>query len=318
MSHLAEDNRMKISNILSHKAKCREIAEAIGCDPTTVSKEVKRSRIVSKEARYKGAPPCPKLGRFPFVCLDCPIKYTTCALAQMRYSSDFAQKKYERLLHESRRGINLTQDEREKLNEALERGLAEKKSVYSIVRGCGVDVSTQTVYRYIAERKVSVSRIDLPYAVTYKKRKKATKKYEYPENRKIDRANRTFIDYLAYKKSHLNKFGSQMDFLGSIKGDAKSILVVIIPELHFPLLFLVENKNAAKVVAVFDSLEDRLSPEKFREVFPSVLTDRDPCFADADGIEFSKGGRREEDAPVLLRRLQKQPKGLGREHKQAA
>ena len=39
---------------------------------------------------------------------------------------------------------------------------------------------------------------------------------------------------------------------------------------------------------MFDSLEAALGPSKFREVFPSVLTDRDPCFSDALGIEFSK------------------------------
>lgn len=89
--------------------------------------------------------------------------------------------------------------------------------------------------------------MDLPYAVTYKKRKKAIKKYEYPGNNKVDRMNRTYIDYLAYKKSHINELGSQMDFLGSIKEDNKSILVIIIPEIHFPFLYIVTNKNAERL-----------------------------------------------------------------------
>ncbi len=80
----------------------------------------------------------------------------------------------------------------------------------------------------------------------------------------------------------------QMDFLGSIVSDGKTILTLIIPEIHFPLLFIIEKKDSRKVVETFDGLERRLGGEKFAEVFPSILTDRDPCFADIDGIEFSK------------------------------
>lgn len=251
--------------MLSHGASCKDIANAIGCDPTTISKEIKRNRVISKEAKGDKKILCKKLDRFPFVCLDCPHKYTSCTLTQLRYNSEFAQKKYEYKLHESRKGI-----------------------IYSIIHSSSLDISIPTVYRYIQEKKVDITKMDLPYAVTYKKRKKANKKYEYPENSKVDRHNRTFIDYLAYKKSHLNEFTSQMDFLGAIKTDSKCILALIIPDIHFPILKIIENKNSEKVVKVFDELENRLGYEKFNDVFPSILTDRDPCFSDIYGIEFSK------------------------------
>ena len=130
--------------------------------------------------------------------------------------------------------------------------------------------------------------MDLPYAVTYKKRKKQIKKYEYPENYKVNRMNRTFVDYLAYRKSHLNEMTVQMDFLGSIVKDSKSILTLIIPDIHFVFLFIIENKNSKKVVQVFDNFENLLGMDKFKDIFPSILTDRDPSFADILGIEFSK------------------------------
>lgn len=288
MSHLTDDDRKKISNMLAHKAKCIDIANAIGCDPTTISKEIKKNRIISKEAKGDKKILCKKLDRFPFVCLDCPHKYTTCTLTQLRYDSSVAQKKYEYKLHESRRGINLTKEEHEHLNKILKEGLKDKKSIYAIIHSSSLDISIPTVYRYINEKKVDIAKMDLPYAVTYKKRKKANKKYDYPGNSKVNRHNRTFIDYLAYKKTHLNELGSQMDFLGSIISDKKSILVIIIPEIHFPILKIIENKNSEKVVNIFDELEKRLGYEKFNEVFPSILTDRDPCFSDILGIEFSK------------------------------
>ena len=288
MSHLTLDNRKTISNMISHKAKCKDIAKAIGCDPTTISKELKKNRIISKEAKENRKILCKKLDRFPFVCLDCPKKYTTCVLTQMRYNAELAQAKYEKVLHECRRGINLTKEEHEHLNEVIKVGLKNKKSIYSLVHSEQLGVSVPTVYRYIQERKIDVSKMDLPYAVTYKKRKKANKKYEYPENTRINRSNRTFLDYLSYKKAHLNEFGSQMDFLGSVRTDSKSILVIIIPELHFPILRIIQNKNSNKVVEVFDEIERRIGFDKFAEVFPSILTDRDPSFSDINGIEFSK------------------------------
>ncbi|MCQ2802624.1 MAG: hypothetical protein MJ225_03035 [Bacilli bacterium] len=60
--------------------------------------------------------------------------------------------------------------------------------------------------------------MDLPYAVTYKKRKQQNKKYEYPNN-KIDKSDRTHVDYLAYIRNRINEMTVQMDFLGSIKID---------------------------------------------------------------------------------------------------
>ena len=126
----------------------------------------------------------------------------------------------------------------------------------------------------------------MPYAVTYKKRKKKIKEYDYKDN-KIDRSNRTYLDYLSYIHARINEMTVQMDFLGSIKTDIKSILVLIIPELHFVFLFSIEKKNSNKVVDVFNFLEDLIGYEKFSDIFPSILTDRDPSFSNIDGIEFS-------------------------------
>ena len=287
MSHLTFENRKLISSMITQDKKCIDIAKAIGCDPTTIAKEVKKNRVISKEAKYKSKILCKKLEKFPYVCGSCSHKYTDCLLTQLRYNAEIAQRKYEYKLHETRKGINLTPEEHALLNKALKEGLLEKKSIYSIIHSSSINISVPTVYRYIKEKKVDISRIDLPYAVTYKKRKKSNKKYEYPENNKVDRHNRTFLDYLAYKKTHINELGSQMDFLGSIFSDKKSILVIIIPEIHFPILRIIENKNSEKVVNVFNELENKLGYEKFNEIFPSILTDRDPCFSDILGIEFS-------------------------------
>lgn len=288
MSHLTFEHRKLIASMLAHGRHCKDIADAIGCDPTTIAKEIKKNRIISKESKIKSKILCKKLDRFPYICGSCKEKYTTCVLTQLKYDASLSQKKYEYRLHESRRGINLTPEEHRELEHALKEGLKNKRSVYSIIHSGKFDTSPSTVYRYIQEKKINISKMDLPYAVTYKKRKKQIKKYEYPENYKVNRMNRTFVDYLAYRKSHLNEMTVQMDFLGSIVKDSKSILTLIIPDIHFVFLFIIENKNSKKVVQVFDNFENLLGMDKFKDIFPSILTDRDPSFADILGIEFSK------------------------------
>ena len=42
--HLTLEQRKAISNGISHNYKLKEIAETLGFDPTSISKEVKRNR----------------------------------------------------------------------------------------------------------------------------------------------------------------------------------------------------------------------------------------------------------------------------------
>lgn len=80
----------------------------------------------------------------------------------------------------------------------------------------------------------------------------------------------------------------QLDFLGTIKSDSKNILSFILPNVHFTILDIINNPNSKKVVAFFDSLENIIGIEAFKDLIPVILTDRDPCFNDIKGICFSK------------------------------
>lgn len=286
MSHFKLESRKIISHMLAHDKKCCEIAELLDCDPTAVSKEIKRNRVISKTARTKEKILCKKLDKRPYVCGNCKYKYTTCTMTQMRYDAKIADVLAQRRLHESRRGINLTREEADELAIYIKSKLENKESLYAALFDSPVKIGLSTLYRYISERKINVEKMSLPYAVTYKKRKAKIKEYDYPNN-KINRNNRTYVDFLAYKKAHPSELTVQMDFLGSIKTDKKSILVLIIPEISFPFLWNIENKNSRKVVEIFNTLEEKLGLDKLNEIFPSILTDRDPSFSDISGIEFS-------------------------------
>ena len=58
--------------------------------------------------------------------------------------------------------------------------------------------------------------------------------------------------------------------------------------MQFILLDIINKPNSDKVVEFFDSIEEKIGTEEFKNLFPAILTDRDPNFTDIIGICFSK------------------------------
>ena len=285
--HLSEDNRKTICSCISHNKKLIEISKIINYDPRAISKEVKRNR---KPVDYtdQTESKCPKLNRWPYVCTNCKNRYKDCPFVKFIYDSKVAQSKANANLVNSRKGIDLTSDEFNKLDEIIKKGTDENKSIYQIKieNKDNINKSVTTLYRYVNNGYLKTKRIDLPCAVKYKKRKH-NKKYEYTNN-KIDRSNHTYLDYLSYIHKNPNCNVWQLDFLGTIKSDSKNILSFILPNVHFTLLDIINNPNSKKVVEFFDKLETTIGIDAFKDLIPVILTDRDPCFNDIEGICFSK------------------------------
>lgn len=287
--HINFEQRKVISSGIAHNDKLIEIAERIELDPRSVSKEVRRNRIPIN--CYDGAiASCPKLNRWPLVCTKCKLRYSNdCIYVKFKYDAKIAQKKADANLINSRKGIDLTNEEYKMLDSIVKKGVDENKSIYQIKieNNDIIDKSITTLYRYINKGYLTTKRIDLPSAVKYKKRKH-NKKYDYSENKKIDRTGHTYLNYLSYIHNNPRLNVWQLDFLGAIKTDNKHILSFVLPEVHFTLLSIITNPNANKVVKFLDNLEAKIGIDAFKELIPVILTDRDPSFADIEGICFSK------------------------------
>ena len=282
--HLNTLQRKAISSGLSQNKSLKEIAEIVELDPTSVSKEITRNRVKTRIGTRKHDS-CGKITRFPRCCNGCQKKYDGCQYDIYEYKAEIAQEKANRRLVNSRTGINMTEDEFNEVDKVIKEGIANKESIYHIVKSNEGMPSTPTIYRWIKEKKLTTTWMDLPYAKTYKKRKK-NEKYAYSNN-KIDRSGRTFIRYLEHRRMFPGEYSVQMDFLGTIVSDSKCILTLTIPELHFVIIKLFEKPNSDKLVSMFNDFEEKLGIHDFNLIFPSILTDRDPCFADYLGIEFS-------------------------------
>lgn len=285
--HLTLEQRKVISNGISRNYKLKEIAETIGFDPTSISKEVKRNR--DSISIGKNITNCKKISRWPYVCTGCNKKYNNqCFFTKYKYDANSAQNKADINLISSRKGLDIDSEDFKKLDKIIKNGVDNKKSIYQITieNKNEIDKSITTIYRYINNGYLTTKKIDLPYAVTYKKRKHKDK-YDYSNNN-IDRTGHTYLDYLAYLHKHPGTYVWQLDFLGSIKTDTNNILSFILPNLQFVLLDLIKNPNREKVVAFFDDLEERIGTDAFIELIPVILTDRDANFTDINGICFSK------------------------------
>lgn len=286
--HINFEQRKTIASGIAHKMKLKDIAELLYLDPTGISREVKRNRTIVEPIKSNNNI-CPTLKRWPYVCSNCKKRYKDCPFNKYYYNARLAQKYADYNLKSSRRGLDISTDEFKNLDSIIKNGVDNNKSIYQIKieNKDTIDKSITTLYRYINKGYLTTSRLDLPYAVKYKKRKH-NKKYDYSNNNKIDRTGHTYLDYLSYLHKNPGTFVWQLDFLGSIKSDSKSILTFILPNLQFTLLEIINKPDSSKVVEFFDKLEERIGTENFIELIPVILTDRDPCFADILGICFSK------------------------------
>ena len=284
--HLNFEQRKVISSGISHEYKLKEIGENLLVDPTSISKEVKRNRI---EVSIGLKNNCKKVQRWPYVCTGCKYRYKNCSFTKYIYDASKAQKRANDNLINSRRGIDMDAEEFKQLDEIIKEGVADNKSIYQIkiensevIKPC-----VTTLYSYVNNNILTTKKHDLPYAVSYKKRKH-NKKYEYSENNKIDRTGHTYLDYLAFIHNNPGIYVWQLDFLGAIKTDNNNILTFILPNLQFTLLNIINKPDSTKVVDFFDNIEEQIGIEAFKEIIPVILTDRDPKFADINGICFSK------------------------------
>ena len=129
---------------------------------------------------------------------------------------------------------------------------------------------------------------ELIYLMLLNKKRKHNKKYDYSNNN-IDRSNHTYLDYLSYMHKNPNCNICQLDFLGTIKSDSKSILSFILPNVHFTIIDIIKKPNSQKVVNFFDQLEEKIGTENFIELIPVILTDREGiCFSKIAGEERCK------------------------------
>lgn len=107
--HLTLEQRRVILSGIFHETKLKEIGKSLQADPTSISKEVKINRI---EISIGLKNDCKRTQRWPYVCTGCPKKYNNnCPFTKYKYDADKTQQKTDINLVNSRRGIDVDDEE---------------------------------------------------------------------------------------------------------------------------------------------------------------------------------------------------------------
>ena len=127
---------------------------------------------------------CKRLKRFPYVCNGCE-KNQGCKRTRYYYDTKIANNEYEISLKESRKGINLEEKSFKYLDNVITDGVKKGKSIYSILLNHPeIKSSERTIYRYIENKYLSITNLDLRNKVKMKPRKNYNTKNKNNDDKK--------------------------------------------------------------------------------------------------------------------------------------
>ena len=284
--HLTFGERKTIANMVAAGKSAKEIADAIGCSPTTVSREVLRNRTASES----DAKPCERNEKFPFVCDGCKKRYdrARCPLARWRYEAKAAQSKADERLRMTRVGLDVDPARFAEIDAAIKEGADAGDSVYQTLAAKKIgDVSVPTVYRWISIGAMTTKRIDLPRAAKFKPRKKRAE-YDYGGSSSSPKKDgRHWEDFLKRRLRLPGEFFAEMDYLGTPNNAKFAPLTISFPALQIVFVKKLPKGSLADAAAFLDKVEKAIGAEPFRKVFPCILTDNDLAFLDPAPLEAS-------------------------------
>ena len=319
--HLDLEARKKIEDGVYEGRTLTWIAEKLGVDSTSVSRELfrnrrddgrptspslrnkcayrkncKRKRLCDPDCRKKCAS-CTKT-RCANLCEDYEeqvCKRTTrapwvcngchekssCPCRRYTYSARLAQDKADSRLHDSREGLNMTGHEMAELAKTVKAGLGKGQSVHHIFAAHPELPCSERSFY----RYVEAEAIDVAKMELRKKVKYKKRKSSKERSEQGWCEGREYADYLEID-AELRLKTVQIDCVEGAEGDTQAFLTLHFTAIRFQIYILLPKKDAEHVVAALDWLEMLCGGrEAFRAVFGLVLADRGSEFKDFEGME---------------------------------
>lgn len=325
--HLTVEDRILIEYGLDQCYSLKEIAEKIAKDPTTISKEIKRNRVLKSTNKrdvlrcasrknctktnlcnkncgklckkcnlincYRtcneySTIKCSKLNRFPYVCNGCsPI--TACSCEKHYYKAKVADTKYKDTLSSSREGLNLTSKQLTQLDKIISPLIMKGQSISHIFTHHKHEINCceRTLYYYFDKNAFTARNIDLPRKVKYKPRKKSTSPVVKDS---AHRTGRTFEDFIKFLENNPNTPVVEMDTVHGTRS-GKVLLTLFFRNCSLMLAFLIDSCSQVHVKEAIDKLYEMLGFNAFNRCFPVILTDNGSEFKNPETLEFDASGR---------------------------
>ena len=148
-------------------------------------------------------------------------------------------------------------------------------------------ISLRTFYRYVDAGYIGIKNIDLRRVVRYKKRKGKKARAKPAPEIKI---GHTYDRFLEFTAANPDVPISEMDIVEGKKSDKKKLLTLMRRDLRLMLIVLLPRKTMECAVAAINAIEETLTTERFRKLFPAILTDNDSAFANPTMFEVNGDG----------------------------
>lgn len=327
-AHLTFDERTTIEFSLRERLSFRAIAERIGKDPSTISKEIRNHYKIIEKDSFNPCKHRRKCGHYsdicvpcerpairkcrncdlpcfthcsdyeelvclqkqkpPYVCNGCEERQR-CKLRKHLYDARYAQKEYAAVLSESRQGFAVSPDELTRIDTLISPLVRQGQSIHHIC--------INNADLIMLDEKTIYNYIDAGLLsvgnidLPRKVRYRVRKKKKTVKVDKQCHVGRTYEDFQKYLADDPDVAVVEMD---SVKGkrDGKVLLTIYFRDSSLMLAFIRDHNTARSVTDIFNDLYDRLGHETFTELFPVILTDRGSEFTDPLAVEFDKEGRR--------------------------
>lgn len=291
-SHLNVEQRNNIEHLLGINKTFTYIGKSINVDRTTIAKEIKRNRYIRSnfydEFDSKGIKSaiekCNKLQKPPYVCNNCPNK-RYCTNHKLYYNAGLAQQNSDKILIESRIGVDITPEAIDEIENTIVPLIKNQNQSVNQVYINHSDIlyfCKTTFYKYVDLGILSLTNLDLPKKVKYKKRK-SKRSNDYKRKLALLKG-RTYEEYLSFITDHPKMNICEMDTVEGNKG-GKVFLTIIIKDTKFMFIKLLDKKNVASVNKEIDKLKKILGIKLFSKIFRIVLTDNGSEFYDPLRIE---------------------------------
>lgn len=328
--HLTLSDRTYMEQELVQGSSFKSIANALQKDPSTISKEIKRARILTPgeisykchecmnysacerkslcgswckwrcRSCYKTNPTrfckdylpwnCNQPEKPPYVCNHCD-KYKSCRLPKAIYNAAKAQASYEKGWSDSRKGINMTPDELSELNDLISPLVLQGQPLSHIFAVHAAEIPVCRRTLYnYFDQSVFKAR-----NIDLPRRVRYKKRKKRSEPRKKDyqqiyRNKRTYIDFERFINAHPDVDVVEMDTVKGSRAAGKCLLTLLFRSCSFMLIILLQDCTQRSVVKAINDLTEALGIRTFKKYFPVILTDNGSEFKNPWDIEKTESG----------------------------
>lgn len=261
-----------------------------GADLEACSTECKKCKGFNchKACRNYESLECHLPDRPPYVCNTCSYR-TKCKKNRFYYNARYADAAVKRRRSESRQGVRLSKQELQEMAKIIRPLLKKGQPLTHIYAEHEKEfpVSLRSLYNYIDQGKLrGIANIDLRRKVGYKARR--TKRGNIKDVHSYHREGRTYADFENALKSRWSEGEVvELDTVKGVREKGKALLTMIFVKNSIMLLFLLPDRKAESVISVLDQLEAGLGYERFRRLFPVLLTDNGSEFKNVDKMELN-------------------------------